>query len=153
MRIGIASDHGGFLLKEQVKSFLLAEGHTVHDCGTHSENPADYPPIIQELARMVAENTLDRGVALCGSGLGASMVANKVPGIRCALCNEPYSAALSRQHNDANVLALGGRLIGKDMAAEILRVWLTTEFEGGRHQRRVDQIHALENPRHIEDEP
>lgn len=144
MRIGVAADHGGFLLKETVKNELKTQGYDVRDFGTCSADSVDYPPLVGALARDVSTGELERGIVFCGSGIGASITANKVTGIRCALCYEPYGAELSRRHNDANVLALGGRLTGPDMALQIVRVFLDTPFDGGRHARRVEQIAELE---------
>lgn len=144
MRIALGADHAGFQLKEHVKQTLLRLGHTVDDRGTHSAEPVDYPPICFEVARAVAEHHADRGVLLGGSGQGEQITANKVPGIRAAVCNDLYTARLSRQHNDANVLAMGGRVVAFGLADEILALWLETPFDGGRHQRRIDQIAALE---------
>jgi ribose 5-phosphate isomerase B len=144
MRIGVAADHGGFLLKESVKNELRTQGHDVRDFGTSSIESVDYPPLVAALAREVSAGEVERGIVFCGSGIGASIVANKTKGIRCALCYEPYGAELARRHNDANVLALGGRFIGPDMALQIIRVFLDTPFDGGRHARRVGQITELE---------
>ena len=119
-------------------------GHTVDDRGTSSEEPVDYPPICIDVARAVAEGRADRGIVLGGSGQGEQIAANKVRGIRAALCNDLYTARLSRQHNDANVLSIGGRIVAFGLADEILTLWLSTPFDGGRHQRRVDQIAAAE---------
>ena len=140
MRIAIGADHAGFLLKEHLKQTLQRIGHVVEDHGTHSEAPVDYPPICFNVGRAVAEGRADRGVVLGGSGQGEQIAANKVPGIRAALCNDLYTARLSREHNDANVLSMGGRIVAFGLADEIVKVWLETAFEGGRHQRRVDQI-------------
>ena len=147
MRIGVAADHGGFLLKETVKNELARQGHDVHDFGTSSTASVDYPPLVAALAQAVANGEHERGIVFCGTGIGASITANKVDGIRCALCHEPYGAELSRRHNDANVLALGGRVTGPDMALRIVDVFLTTPFDGGRHARRVSQIADLERSR------
>ena len=144
MRIAIGSDHAGFLLKEHLKQTLATLGHTVDDHGTDSEAPVDYPPICLAVGRAVADGRADRGIVLGGSGQGEQMAANKVPGIRAALCNDLYTARLSREHNDANVLSMGGRIVAFGLADEILTVWLSTRFEGGRHQRRVDQISQAE---------
>ena len=144
MRIAIGSDHAGFLLKEHLVQTLESLGHTVDDQGTTSEAPVDYPPICIGVARTVAEGRADRGIVLGGSGQGEQISANKVPGIRAALCNELYTARLSRAHNDANVLSMGGRIVAFGLADEILTLWLATPFEGGRHQRRLDQITAAE---------
>ena len=144
MRIAIGSDHAGFLLKEHFKQTLQRLGHLVDDHGTDSESPVDYPPICLSVGRAVAQGRADRGIVLGGSGQGEQIAANKVAGIRAALCNDPYTARLSRQHNDANVLSMGGRIVGLGLADEILTVWLDTQFDGGRHQRRIDQISEAE---------
>jgi ribose 5-phosphate isomerase B len=144
VRIAIGADHAGFLLKEHFKQILARLGHTVDDHGTGSEEPVDYPPICLSVARTVAEGRADRGIVLGGSGQGEQITANKVPGIRAALCNDLYTARMSRQHNDANVLSMGGRIVAFGLADEILTLWLNTAFEGGRHQRRIDQITAAE---------
>ena len=144
MRIVIGADHAGFALKQHLVRTLRALGHDVNDRGTHSEDPVDYPPICAEVARAVTDGDADRGIVVGGSGQGEQMAANKVPGIRAALCNDLYTARLSREHNDANVLAMGGRILGCGLADEIVKVWLSTRFEGGRHQRRVDQIMEIE---------
>ena len=144
MRIAIGADHAGFLLKEHLKATLQRLGHGVDDHGTHNEDPVDYPPICMAVGRAVADRRADRGIVLGGSGQGEQMAANKVPGVRAALCNDLYTARLSRQHNDANVLSMGGRIVAFGLADEILALWLSTAFEGGRHQRRLDQISAAE---------
>ena len=144
MRIAIGADHAGFLLKEHLKETLRLNGHDVDDHGTHSEASVDYPPICIGVARAVVEGRADRGVVLGGSGQGEQIAANKVPGIRAALCNDLYTARLSREHNDANVLSMGGRIVAFGLADEILKLWLATAFEGGRHQRRLDQIAEAE---------
>jgi ribose 5-phosphate isomerase B len=144
MRIAIGADHAGFALKQHVIGTLTALGHAVDDRGTHSETPVDYPPICAEVAREVTGGRADRGIVIGGSGQGEQIAANKVPGIRAALCNDVYTARLSREHNDANVLAIGGRIVGTGLADEILSLWLRTGFEGGRHQRRIDQIAEIE---------
>ena len=144
MRIAIGADHAGFPLKEHFKQTLVKLGHTVADHGTGSEAPVDYPPICIAVGRAVAGGHADRGIVLGGSGQGEQMAANKVAGIRAALCNDLYTARLSREHNDANVLSMGGRIVAFGLADEILALWLNTAFEGGRHQRRVDQIAAAE---------
>jgi len=144
MRVAIGADHAGFPLKQRLIGTLERLGHQVDDRGTHDETPVDYPPICAEVARLVASGRADRGIVIGGSGQGEQITANKVRGIRAALCNDLYTARLSRAHNDANVLAMGGRVIGFGLAEEILTLWLATAFEGGRHQRRVDQITEIE---------
>ena len=144
MRVAIGADHAGFLLKQRLIGTLGRLGHQVEDRGTHDETPIDYPPICADVARLVASGRADRGIVIGGSGQGEQISANKVRGIRAALCNDLYTARLSRAHNDANVLAMGGRVIGFGLAEEILALWLATAFEGGRHQRRVDQITEIE---------
>src|SRR5438874_1372377 len=140
MKIALASDHAGFEYKEQIKKLLLAERHEVRDFGTTSNERVDYPKFIRPAAEAVARGECERGIVLGGSGNGEAIVANKVRGIRCALCWNLESARLSRQHNDANVLSLGQRLITLEMAMEIVKVWLVTPFEGGRHEARIRQI-------------
>jgi ribose 5-phosphate isomerase B len=144
MRIAIGSDHAGFSLKQHLVGVLRKLGHEVDDRGTHGEAAVDYPAICADVAHEVVAARADRGVVLGGSGQGEQMAANKVTGIRAALCNDLYTARMSREHNDANVLAMGGRIVAPGLADEILELWLTTRFEGGRHQRRVDQIMAIE---------
>ena len=144
MRVAIGADHAGFLLKQQLIATLSRLGHDVDDRGTHSEEPVDYPPICAEVARLVASGRADRGIVVGGSGQGEQLAANKVRGIRAALCNDLYTARLSRAHNDANVLAMGGRIVASGLAEEILTLWLATAFDGGRHQRRVEQIMEIE---------
>ena len=147
MRIAIGADHAGFLLKEHLKTTLTALGHTVDDHGTTSEASVDYPPICFAVGRAVVEGRADRGIVLGGSGQGEQIAANKVAGVRAALCNDLYTARLSRQHNDANVLSMGGRIVAFGLADEIVTLWLATPFEGGRHQRRIDQISDAERAR------
>ena len=144
MRISIGADHAGFALKQHLVDTLTTLGHAVDDRGTHDAAPVDYPPICAAVAREVAAGRADRGIVLGGSGQGEQIAANKVHGVRAALCNDLYTARLSREHNDANVLAMGGRVVGTGLADEILTLWLSTAFEGGRHQRRLDQIAAIE---------
>ncbi len=146
MRIAIGTDHAGFLLKEHLRQTLERLGHTVDDRGTHSEEAVDYPPICIAVGKAVAEGRADRGIVLGGSGQGEQIAANKVAGVRAALCNDLYTARLSRLHNDANVLSMGGRIVAFGLADEILTLWLETPFEGGRHQRRLDQIANAEKP-------
>jgi ribose 5-phosphate isomerase B len=144
VRIAIGSDHAGFRLKEHLKQVLEQDGHEVDDLGTRSEEPVDYPPICAAVGRKVADGAAERGIVLGGSGQGEQIAANKVPGVRAALCNDVFTARLSREHNDANVLSMGGRIVGEGMAGEILRLWLATAFDGGRHARRVAQIADIE---------
>jgi len=144
MRIAIGADHAGFALKQHLMDLLQRLGHAVDDRGTHSDASTDYPPICADVAREVTAGRADRGIVIGGSGQGEQMAANKVPGTRAALCNDLYTARLSREHNDANVLALGSRIVALALAEEILALWLVTPFAGGRHQRRLDQIAALE---------
>jgi len=146
MKITIGSDHGAVELKEEVKKVLEEfEGVEVKDVGTFGTDSVDYPDIAEKVCAEVVSGAADRGIVLCGTGIGISISANKIKGIRCALCNEVYSAKMSREHNNANVLAMGGRVIGFGVAAEIVRTWMTTDFAGGRHERRVNKIMALEN--------
>ena len=140
MKIAIGSDHAGFRYKEKIKQFLSALGHEVKDFGTDSEEPVDYPLFIRPVADAVARGEHDRGVVLGGSGNGEAMAANRVKTIRCALCWNVESARLARQHNDANMISLGQRMIPEDEVLEIVRVWLETEFEGGRHVRRIQEL-------------
>jgi ribose 5-phosphate isomerase B len=144
MRIAIGADHAGYALKEQLNDYLKEQGHDVQDMGTDSEEPTDYPPICAAVARLVRDGEADRGVVLGGSGQGEQISANKVRGIRAALCHDLYTARLARSHNDANVLSMGARIVAPEMARLILETWLQTEFEGGRHQRRVEQIMEIE---------
>ncbi|MGH2717302.1 MAG: ribose 5-phosphate isomerase B [Actinomycetota bacterium] len=144
MKIAIASDHAGFPLKVLLVQRLAAEGHEVMDLGTESEAPVDYPPYCAAAARKVARGEADRAIVLGGSGQGEQIAANKVNGARAALCNDLFTARLGRQHNDANVLAMGGRIVAPQLAYEILQVFLETPFEGGRHVARLDQISAIE---------
>ena len=144
MIIGFGSDHAGFCLKEELKAFVEELGHTVKDYGTFSTEAVDYPEIGFALGRAVAKGEVGLGIAICGTGIGISIAANKVPGIRAALCSDPFSAKASREHNDANILVLGGRVLGPGLAREIVQVWLTTRFEGGRHVNRLNKIRAIE---------
>jgi ribose 5-phosphate isomerase B len=145
VRITIGSDHAGYPLKAHLVAVLHAAGHDVDDIGTHSTDSVDYPPICAAVARCVAKGDADRGIVLGGSGQGEQIAANKVHGVRAALCNDLYTAKMSRLHNDANVLSMGGRIVAAGLAEEILGVWLTTEFEGGRHLARLEQIADIEN--------
>jgi ribose 5-phosphate isomerase B len=144
MKIAIGADHAGFALKQHLVATLMRLGHQVDDLGTHDSQPVDYPEICANVARAVVGRRADRGIVVGGSGQGEQMAANKVPGTRAALCNDLYTARMSREHNDANVLALGGRIVACGLADEIVALWLTTEFEGGRHLRRIQQIAELE---------
>jgi ribose 5-phosphate isomerase B len=140
MKIAIGSDHAGFKYKEQIKHFLNGLGHQIADLGTFSEEPVDYPLFIRPVALSVAQGEADRGIVLGGSGNGEAMVANRLKGIRCAVCWNAESARLARQHNDANMISLGQRMMSKEQALEIVSVWLGTPFEGGRHVRRIQMI-------------
>ncbi|WP_040493153.1 ribose 5-phosphate isomerase B [Ilumatobacter nonamiensis] len=144
-RIAIGSDHAGFDLKAHLVSFLADLGHKVDDQGTDSTESVDYPAICAGVGRTVVAGEADFGIVIGGSGQGEQLAANKVRGVRAALCNCLYTARMAREHNDANVLSMGGRVVGIGLAEEIVTTFATTEFEGGRHQRRVDQITALEN--------
>lgn len=144
MRIALASDHAGFSLKEEIKAFLVTEGHEVLDLGTDSEEPVDYPGFCADAARAVVEGRVDRAMLFGGSGQGEQISANKVHGIRAALCHDLFTARLSREHNDANVLTMGGRIVAPALAKEIARVWLATAFEDGRHVQRLEQISEIE---------
>ena len=138
--IAIASDHGGYNLKEHIKAYLVAKGISCQDFGTDSTASCDYPVFGKAAAEAVASGACEKGIVICTTGIGISMAANKVRGVRCALCSEPLSAEMTRRHNDANMLAMGGGLIGNNMADRIVDAFLNTPFEGGRHQRRVDKI-------------
>lgn len=140
MKISIGSDHAGYNLKEHIKKYLVKKGYEIIDEGTDTTESVDYPDFGKAVGERVSSKEVDKGIVICGSGIGISIAANKVQGIRCALVNEPFSAKLSRQHNDANVLAMGGRLIGSQMAEEIVEAFLNTEFEGGRHCNRVNKL-------------
>ena len=144
MKIAIGSDHAGFALKAHLVKVLADLGHETIDLGTNSEEPVDYPYYCAAVARAVVRGEADRGIVLGGSGQGEQLAANKVRGARAALCNDLFTAKLSRQHNDANVLSMGGRIVAAGLADEILKVWLTTEFEGGRHVARLEQIAQIE---------
>jgi ribose 5-phosphate isomerase B len=144
MDIIIGSDHAGFDLKEEIRRFLSEKGAcSVKDLGTFSDEPADYPIIAHELARSISEEKFKRGILLCGSGIGMSVVANRYRNVRAALCHNLYTVRLSRKHNDANILVLGGRVLGVGLALEMVDLFLSTDFEGGRHQRRVEQIEFI----------
>ena len=143
MKIAAASDHGGFALKEEVKKHLMERGLEVLDLGTHSEESVDYPVYGKACGEAVASGKADLGIVVCGTGIGISIAANKVKGIRCGLCTSVEMARLTKQHNNANILALGGRTTDTGLAMEIVDTWLDTEFEGGRHQRRVDLLDQM----------
>lgn len=142
MKISLGTDHAGFRLKEKVKQLVLSLGHEVTDVGTFNEESVDYPIFIRKAAEAVASGECERGIVFGGSGNGEAMAANKVRGIRCALCWNEEVARLSRQHNDANMLSLGQRVIPEDVALDVVRVWLTTNFDGGRHERRVEMLNS-----------
>jgi ribose 5-phosphate isomerase B len=144
MKIGIGSDHGGYELKEVVKDYLEKQGIDVVDYGTNSKDSVDYPDYGKSVAEAVVSKEVDRGIVICGTGIGISIAANKVKGIRCALCGDTYSARMSREHNDANMLSLGARVLGVDLALEIVGTWLKSEFQGGRHEKRVNKISDIE---------
>ena len=144
MKISMGGDHGGFALKEHLKRYLTEQGHTVVDCGTDSTDSCDYPVFGRKAAEAVADGSCDTGIVICTTGIGISITANKVKGIRCALCSEPLSAEMTRRHNNANMLAMGAGMIGPNLAERIVDVFLTTDFEGGRHARRVSQIMDME---------
>ena len=147
MKIVLGCDHGGFELKEEIKKHLLCCGYDIEDIGAHNTDSVDYPDFGRQAAQMVAGNEADRGIIICGTGIGISMAANKVKGIRCALCTDGYMAKMARLHNDSNMLALGARVLGKGLALDIVDVWLSTEFEGGRHGIRVNKIMDIEKLR------
>ncbi len=138
----IGSDHAAFELKEKIKSFLTSEGYTVEDAGTHSDASVNYVDYGRKVAEKISRGDFSRGILLCGTGLGMSMAANRFPGVRAALCSDVFSARMSRAHNDANILVLGGRILGDILAFELVRTWLTTEFEGGRHLERIRSMDA-----------
>jgi ribose 5-phosphate isomerase B len=143
MRIALAADHAGYVLKDELVRWLGDQGHDVADLGTNGPESVDYPEYGARLARAIASGEAQRGIAVCGSGIGISIAVNREPKCRCARVDDPVSAALAREHNDANVLAMGGRLIGADMAKACVAAFLGTNFAGGRHQRRVDQLSQL----------
>jgi len=145
VKIGIGSDHGGFALKEELKTFMEEKHIEVVDFGTFNTDSVDYPDYGELVAKAVINGEVERGVVICGTGIGISISANKVKGIRCALCGDVYSAKMSRAHNDANMIALGGRVVGVDLAKEILTTYLNSKFEAGRHERRVNKISEIED--------
>lgn len=144
MRIAVGSDHAGFELKREVLNYLEASGHEAEDFGTRSRESCDYPDFARAVAQAVASGRVELGILICGTGIGMSIAANKVPGVRAALCGEPYSARLAREHNDANVLCLGARVVGPGLAADIVGAFLSGRFAGGRHSRRVEKLRGLE---------
>jgi len=144
MKIALGSDHGGYGLKELIKKHLQDKGLDIKDFGTHSAASTDYPDFAREVGEAVVDGDFDRGILVCGTGIGISIAANKVPGIRCALLSDCFSAKATRQHNNANIMALGERVVGTGLALEIVDTWLGTEFEGGRHQNRIDKITEIE---------
>ena len=144
MKIAIGADHGGVQLKEEIKNHLLSKGIEVEDFGTHGTQSVDYPDIAEIVARNVVSKKSDRGILICGTGIGISIAANKIKGVRAALCVNEYCARMSRAHNDANILCMGERVMGVEVAKSVTDAFLSAEFEGGRHQQRVDKIHGLE---------
>ncbi|MDO9211534.1 MAG: ribose 5-phosphate isomerase B [Deltaproteobacteria bacterium] len=145
MKIVLGSDHAGFKLKADLRDYLVEQNIAIFDMGVAEEIPADYPEIARAVAEKISQKEFERGILICGSGIGMSIVANRFPGVRAALCHDLYTARMSREHNDANLLVLGGRLIGKGLAREMIKVWLESVFQGGNHQRRLDQIESLDN--------
>jgi ribose 5-phosphate isomerase B len=144
MQIGLACDHGGFELKEELKAFLRSINVEPIDMGTFTEDSVDYPDFGVLVAEKVSKGELERGILICGTGIGMSIIANKFPRVRAALANDLYSSRCSREHNDSNILVIGGRIVGRELAKEIVKVWLETPFAGGRHKRRLEKIEALE---------
>ena len=145
MKIGIGADHGGTELKEEVKKYLRDKNYETIDVGTWGTDPVDYPDIAEKVAELVLSGQVDKGIVICGTGIGISIAANKIPGIRCALLSDPWSAKMTRLHNDTNMMALGAGVVGENLALEIVDVWVGTEFSGEeRHQRRIDKVMALE---------
>lgn len=144
MHIAIGADQGGFELKQKIVEYLIAEGHQVLDLGIHEFKFVDYPDIAEAVARTVAAGETERGIIVCGTGIGVSMAANKIAGIRAALCTDCYMAHMARQHNDAQILCLGGQVVAPGLALDIVQVFLTSEFDGGRHTRRIGKMNALD---------
>ena len=144
MRIALGSDHGGYRLKEAIKEHLTKKGHFVTDYGTDSIESVDYPDYAEKLCHGILNGKADRGILICGTGIGIGIAANKIAGIRAALCHDTFSAHACREHNDANILTMGERVIGPGLAKDIVTIWMATDFEGGRHERRVEKIKALE---------
>ncbi len=145
MKIAMGCDHGGFDLKEDIKAFLVEQGHEVEDFGCYGKESCDYPEFAEAAARAVAEGKCERGIVICTTGIGISISANKVKGVRCALCGDPWSAEMTRRHNDSNMLAMGAGVVGPLLAHQIVTAFLGHDFEGGRHQRRVDKMMDIEN--------
>ncbi|MCE4957586.1 ribose 5-phosphate isomerase B [Macrococcoides caseolyticum] len=145
MKIAIASDHGGFEYKAKIKEYLTAQGIEFKDFGPASTESVDYPDYAGPVAQAVSKGEFDRGILICGTGIGMSIAANKVPGIRCALVHDVFTAQVTREHNNSNILAMGQRVIGEGLMLLIVKTWLNAEFEGGRHQTRVDKIAQLES--------
>ncbi|QVK21534.1 ribose 5-phosphate isomerase B [Mycoplasmatota bacterium] len=143
MRIVIGCDHGGYVLKKKIIAYLEENNITFEDVGSYSEESVDYPEYARKVAKKVTSGKFDRGILLCGTGIGISIAANKVKGARCALVHDVESASLTRQHNDSNILAMGGRIVDHNLALEIVKIWLSTDFEGGRHLRRVNSIEEV----------
>jgi ribose 5-phosphate isomerase B len=144
MKIGIGSDHAGYELKEYIKDYLKEEGIEYVDYGTNTIDSVDYTDYAKKVAEAVATGEVEKAIVICGTGIGISIACNKVKGIRCALCSDTYSARMSMEHNNANILALGGRVIGRDLATEIVSVWLKSKFQGGKHERRINKISDIE---------
>jgi ribose 5-phosphate isomerase B len=144
MRISVGSDHRGFNVKTRLIEFLVQQGHEVSDEGTHTSENCDYPDVAAEVAARVARKEVDRGVLICGTGIGMQIVANKFTGVRAAVCHDEIEAEMSRRHNDTNVLCLAGDFVGERRIDKLIMIWLTTEFEGGRHARRIDKIRGIE---------
>ena len=147
--IAIASDHGGFSLKVYIVSFLNELGYEVNDMGPKNQNSVDYPDYGIRIAKAVTTNSNSRGIVICGTGIGMSIIVNRFPGIRGTLCSDLYTAKLCREHNDSNILIMGGRVVGHGLAREIVKVWLSTPFEGGRHQKRLDKINQFDESNKI----
>ena len=145
MKIAMGNDHTAIELKNIIKEFVESKGYEVIDLGTNSTESCDYPVYGEKVGRAVASGEADLGIAICGTGVGISLAANKVKGIRACVCSEPYTAVMSRRHNDANALCMGGRVVGAGLACQLVDIFLNTQFEGGRHQRRIDKLTALEN--------
>ena len=144
MIIAIGCDHAAYAMKEEIKAYLEEAGHEVKDCGTYSQESCDYPVYGEKVARAIRQGEAERGILICGTGVGISLAANKVPGIRAAVCSEPVTARLARQHNEAQIIAFGARIVGLDMAKSIVEAFLSAHFLGGRHARRVAQIEEIE---------